>query len=92
MASMKGSRPKAGGKGKIRRMVIEPAQNGFMSTTEHHPPSGAKGMEMYSGHETKAVHPSISHLAKHVKASFAPSGAAPGAAEPDEDDQQPAQA
>jgi hypothetical protein len=87
MASMKGSRPKSGGKGKVRRMVIEPAQNGFMSTTEHHPSSGAKGMEMYSGHETKAVHPSISHLAKHVKTTFGQPGGQPmEGEEPDQDD------
>jgi len=90
MATMKGSRPKTHGKGKIRSMHIKPAANGFTSQVTRERPS-PNGPYMNEHDEPPTIHPSVSHLAKHVKNTFAPGGPAAQGEEPDEDDQ-PAQA
>lgn len=87
MASMKGSRPKMHGKGKIRHILFRPAAKPgtFTSEIARHSAPG----EFMNHDEPPTVHPSLSHAVKHMKATFAQPGEG---AEPDEDDQMPAQA
>lgn len=74
----------SGKKIKVRRMVIEPAGNGAISTVEHEPSGDEKGgMGWVPGKETKTVHPTMGHLKKHVQATMGgsfPTAAAPGPA------------
>ncbi len=70
---MKGSKPKPHGKGKIRHMRIMPAKQPGTFTSEitrHHTP----GTPYMEHDEPPTIHPSISHLAKHIKSTFAPGG------------------
>ncbi len=70
---MKGSRAKVHGKGKIRHMKISPAKEKGTFTSEisrHHTP----GTPYMEHDEPPTIHPSISHLAKHIKSTFAPGG------------------
>ena len=49
----------------IRRMEIEPADNGFTLTTTHEP-ENKKEMYDYRTNQEKTVHPSVEHLVAHV--------------------------
>lgn len=49
----------------IRRMEIEPADNGFTLTTTHEPENKEK-MYDYDSNREKTVHPSVEHLIQHV--------------------------
>lgn len=58
-------------KGKVRRMVIEPADNGgFLSRTERERTPGDKTVGYYEDREEKNVHPSVEHLAAHIQQTF----------------------
>lgn len=50
----------------IRRMEIEPADNGYMCTTIHEPDKG-KEMYDYSSNQEKTVHATAEDVAEHVK-------------------------
>ncbi len=80
MASVRGSHPKMHKKGKIRHMMIKPAKNGFTSeVSRERTPEEAAGPYMGDRDEPPTIHPSISHLKKHIASTFAPG-------EPDADD------
>lgn len=77
MASVKAHKAtkKASGKGKVKRMTIEHASNGFTSTIHRERPPHENGMYMGPSEEDKpTIHGSVSHLAKHVKATFGGGG------------------
>ena len=77
MASMKGSKPKHHAKGKIRHMLVKAASNPGTFVSEisrHHTPG-----DYMERDDPPTAHPSISHLTKHIKSTFAPGG-------PDEQD------
>lgn len=63
------ARKGAGKKGKIKRMTIEPAQNGFTTQTHYEPPADAKGMEQFPEPETN-VHESAEAMHQHVGNTF----------------------
>ena len=67
----KAAKKKTSGKrGKLRHMMLEPAENGVMATTQFHPPEGS---DMYMSHpdlEEKSVHTSAASLKKHVASSM----------------------
>jgi hypothetical protein len=73
-------------KGKIRRMTIEPAQNGFTTQTHYEPPADAKGMEQFPEPETN-VHESAEAMHEHVGKTFGVKPPAPEAGG-DEDDEE----
>ncbi len=56
-----------GGKGKMRHMMLEPAENGVVSTMSHESEDGSP----YGGPKTKTVHPTMAHMVKHMKANMA---------------------
>ena|ERR1700686_2361102 len=72
-----------GGKGKMRHMMFEPVDNkgGAISTMVHEPAGGDE--DRYQPPvETKAIHPTMAHMVKHLKANMAesfPAKAAPAA-------------
>lgn len=62
--------------GKVRRMVVEPADNGgFLSRTEREAPKSKSGY--YENPDEKNVHPNVEHLAAHIKKTFPPKGGKP---------------
>ena len=71
------SKPKMKGHGKIDHMRITPAREPgtFTSETQHAMSPGGP----FPAPEKPTIHPSLSHLVKHVKNTFG-GGAAPGAA------------
>lgn len=80
MASVRATKAKThkgGGKGKIRHMLIKHAKNGFTSQIHRDRNPG----QPYMGDDEDApmIHGSVSHLAKHVKATF-------GGGDPGDDD------
>jgi hypothetical protein len=68
----------SGKKGKIRRMTITPAENGFTTETHREPPAGATGMDQFPEPETN-VHESAEAMHAHVGDTF---GVQPPAAAP----------
>jgi hypothetical protein len=60
-------RTNANGRKGIRRMVIEPSDNGgFVSTIECYPPKHTPGVYV-EGPETKNVHADVGSLLGHIK-------------------------
>jgi len=70
------------GKGKIRHMLIKHAKNGFTSQIQRDRHPG----QPYMGDDEDApmIHGSVSHLAKHVKATFGGGDSEPDSGDKDE--------
>lgn len=69
-----------GGKGKMRHMMFEPVDNkGGAISTMVHEPSGGDDDRYQPPVETKAIHPTMAHMVKHLKANMADSFTAKGA-------------
>lgn len=86
MASVRAAMKKSGhkgGKGHVRSMHIEPAAKAGTFTSRVHRSSGP-GEPYMGGDEKPTIHPSISHLAKHVKATFGGEDTEPDAGDPNE--------
>jgi hypothetical protein len=74
---------------KIKHMTIMPSDNGGFSSTTQYEPTGKQ--EPWEGESENNVHATPADMHAHVMATFPAqasedSGAAPGAAEPDQDD------
>ena len=68
-----------GGKGKMRHMMFEPVDNkGGAISTMVHEPAGGDDDRYQPPVETKAIHPTMAHMVKHLKANMADSFPAKG--------------
>lgn len=74
------ARKSSGKKGKIKRMTITPAENGFTTETHREPPAGATGMDQFPEPETN-VHESAEAMHQHVGDTFGVQPPAPAPAD-----------